>query len=77
MVLINKNRAILVRPWVKIELDVPFIESEWDGKSLLETDIYPTPLQRDRRLYFSMPQLFARTLPVGENEDEGKPIFLT
>ena len=60
MVLTNKNRATLLRPWVKIELEAPFLKSERDGKSPLETNIYPTSFQRDGRLYLLLPQLLAK-----------------
>ena len=46
----KKNTAILVWPWMKIRLDVSLMNQEWDGKSLLETNVYRTPLLWDNRL---------------------------
>ena len=33
LALTNKNRDVLLQPWMEIELDIPFVGSEWDGRA--------------------------------------------
>lgn len=51
------------RPWVKIEMDVPSVESAWNGTRLSDTGAYLLPVVHNHRLYLFMPQIHAKSRP--------------
>ncbi|GAB1312051.1 BTB domain-containing protein [Madurella fahalii] len=53
------------RPWKKIDMDIPLVDSEWDGRRLDEAGTYLLPLLNRGRLYLFMPQIQPKTLAQG------------
>ncbi|KAL8383083.1 hypothetical protein RB595_006710 [Gaeumannomyces hyphopodioides] len=50
------------RPWVKMNMDIPSTETEWQGKRVTTTGTYLVPVVDGSRVYVFMPQLLAKTL---------------
>ncbi|KAL8410061.1 hypothetical protein RB594_008236 [Gaeumannomyces avenae] len=50
------------RPWVKMDMDIPSTETEWQGKRVATTGTYLVPVVDGSRVYVFMPQLLAKTL---------------
>ncbi|KAK3392359.1 hypothetical protein B0T20DRAFT_472192 [Sordaria brevicollis] len=48
---------VMWRPWVKLDVEIGSVESEWDGKRLDSTGLYILPLIRDGRLYLFTAQI--------------------
>ncbi|KAF7917723.1 uncharacterized protein EAE98_010139 [Botrytis deweyae] len=70
LTLLNENNDIFWRPWTKIEMDIPSVEMEWDGKRLAEGGAYLLPVLRDGRLYLFIPQLTPKATPRERTAEE-------
>lgn len=55
----------LWRPWTKIDIDIPTVETEWQGKRLNTTGTHLAPVIIGGRLYLFIPQVVAKTSPPG------------
>ncbi|KAL8951233.1 MAG: hypothetical protein Q9222_002778 [Ikaeria aurantiellina] len=49
------------QPWSKIEVEIPTVETNWDGKALAEPGVYLVPALYGRRLFLFLPQLTIKT----------------
>ncbi|GFF57078.1 hypothetical protein IFM46972_10688 [Aspergillus udagawae] len=61
--------ARLRRPWSKIDIDIPSVESDWNGAYLLPV------LAGGSRLYLFLPHIMLRTLDRKPDESEKKKRF--
>ncbi|KAF5629911.1 PA14 domain protein [Fusarium tjaetaba] len=50
-------------PWAKIEVEIPALEVDWDGKSLSKAGTYLVPTIYRGRLFLFIPQILLRTRP--------------
>ncbi|KAM0425895.1 hypothetical protein ACHAPT_008833 [Fusarium lateritium] len=55
----------LWRPWTKIDIDIPTVETEWQGKRLDTTGTHLVPVIIGGRLYLFIPHIVAKTSPPG------------
>lgn len=60
---------IFWQPWTKIEMDIPSIETEWEGHRLENIGSYLLPEIIGGRLYLFMPSIMAKSLAtnIGNN----------
>ncbi|KAF5023711.1 hypothetical protein F66182_4215 [Fusarium sp. NRRL 66182] len=50
-------------PWTKLEVEIPALEVDWDGKSLSRAGTYLVPTVYRGRLFLFIPQILLRTRP--------------
>ncbi|KAK6452844.1 hypothetical protein FP744_10009095 [Trichoderma asperellum] len=61
----------LWKPWSKIEIDIPSVESGWDGSRLNNSGAYLLPvITGGGRLYLFLPQVVPRTLDRKQDPDQ-------
>ncbi|KAI1840644.1 hypothetical protein JX266_013151 [Neoarthrinium moseri] len=56
------SNDIFWRAWTKIDMDIPSIETEWEGNRLRNTGTYLLPIVIGGRLYLFMPSIVPKTI---------------
>ncbi|APA06000.1 hypothetical protein sscle_01g007700 [Sclerotinia sclerotiorum 1980 UF-70] len=57
-----RTAEVFWRPWTKVEVDIPSIETEWEGQRLMDTGSYLLPIMIKGRLYLFMPTIMPKTI---------------
>ncbi|KAK1958584.1 hypothetical protein LY78DRAFT_726532 [Colletotrichum sublineola] len=63
------------RPWTKIDMDIPSVETEWEGKRLDTTGTHLIPVLIGGRLYLFIPQVSPRSAERDEALSLGSKNF--
>ncbi|KAL7935827.1 hypothetical protein V8C35DRAFT_298338 [Trichoderma chlorosporum] len=63
------------KPWAKVDIDMPAVETEWDGKRLDSTGCYLIPVLLYGRLYLFIPQIVPKSvannaMETADNKDK-------
>ncbi|KAF5027106.1 hypothetical protein F66182_818 [Fusarium sp. NRRL 66182] len=66
---------VMWRPWTKIDIDLPSVETEWEGKRLDVTGTHLIPLQLGGRLYLFIPQILPRSVERDKASSLGSQKF--
>ena len=64
----GESVGVFWRPWTKIEMDIPVVETEWEGKRLDATGSHLIPVWIGGRLYIFFPQITPKST---ERRDAG------
>ncbi|KAK6341644.1 hypothetical protein TWF696_008713 [Orbilia brochopaga] len=58
----HPEETVFWKPWVKMDLDIPSVETDWDSKRLKESGSYLAPVLQEDRLYIFFPQVMVKTV---------------
>lgn len=69
----TKVEGAFWRPWTKIDMDIPVVETEWEGGRLPISGSHLVPVLAGGRLYLFMPQVTAKTVKNEKGFDDATP----
>ncbi|ESZ98837.1 hypothetical protein SBOR_0785 [Sclerotinia borealis F-4128] len=72
IVTVLATSEIFWQPWTKIEMDIPSLETEWEGHRLEKVGSYLFPVIIGGRLYLFMPSIIPKTLATDIGKDLAK-----
>ncbi|KAF3916292.1 hypothetical protein ABW21_db0202732 [Orbilia brochopaga] len=62
----HKDDSVFWQPWVKMDLDIPSVETDWDSRRLSASGSYLAPVIREDRLYVFFPQITVKTVDANQ-----------
>ncbi|ETS87119.1 hypothetical protein PFICI_00947 [Pestalotiopsis fici W106-1] len=62
----HSDSAVFWKPWIKMEIDIPSVENDWDSTRLQDSGAYLVPIFQEGRLYIFFPQVILKTVNTSQ-----------